>query len=216
MEGRQWRSVLIGRGPRSECFCRVVPRKGQRLKELVTFFLALMRYPSIQVRSALVSGCEQIHLEYSNTRLQTPASNSCGANSTRNMKDMIQCHKESDNSLGIKFFHHACSLCFALRHSEWLTKHLLRSEFRLETEELVVKTPLCKSPTGTPGPRATKLLNRILVGRRDADDTQPRVQQAWFLGVIGGLGEVIALHPDEALRHHEEWRETKREKERPG
>ena len=40
-------TVLTGRGPRCECFCRVVPRKGQRLNELDTF-LAVMRarYPS--------------------------------------------------------------------------------------------------------------------------------------------------------------------------
>ena len=41
-------TVLIGRGPRCECFCRVVPRKGQRLKDL-EHFLAVMRarYPSL-------------------------------------------------------------------------------------------------------------------------------------------------------------------------
>ena len=30
------------------------------------------------------------------------------------------------------------------------------------------------------------------------------LQQAWFLGVIGGSGEVIALHPDGVQRHHGE------------
>ena len=45
-------TVLTGRGPRSKCFCRVVPRKGQRLKDL-EHFLAVMRarYPCVQVRS---------------------------------------------------------------------------------------------------------------------------------------------------------------------
>ena len=39
-------TVLTGRGPRCECFCRVIPRKGQRLKDL-EHFLAVMRarYP---------------------------------------------------------------------------------------------------------------------------------------------------------------------------
>ena len=39
-------TVLTGRGPFCECFCRVVPRKGQRLKDL-EHFLAVMRerYP---------------------------------------------------------------------------------------------------------------------------------------------------------------------------
>ena len=31
-------------------------------------------------------------------------------------------------------------------------------------------------------------------------------QQAWFLGLIGGSDEVIALHPDGVQRHHGEWR----------
>ena len=47
-------TVLTRRGPRCECliFCRVVPRKGQRLKDL-EHFLAVIRakYPCLQVRS---------------------------------------------------------------------------------------------------------------------------------------------------------------------
>ena len=53
---------------------------------------------------------------------------------------------------------------------------------------------------------STSLLNRILVSRRDDDDKQPRFQQAWFLGLIAGSDEVIALHPDGVQRHHGEWR----------
>ena len=45
-------TVLTGRGPRCECFCPVVHRKGRRLKGL-EHFLAVMRsrYPCLQVRS---------------------------------------------------------------------------------------------------------------------------------------------------------------------
>ena len=50
------------------------------------------------------------------------------------------------------------------------------------------------------------LLNRILVGRRDDDDKQPRFQTAWFLGLISGSDEVITLNPDGVQRHHGEWR----------
>ena len=80
-------TVLTGRGPRCECFCRVVPRKGQRLKDL-EHFLAVMRakYPCLRVRSdnekalkhVLKEACEQVHLEYRNTRLEAPASNGRG------------------------------------------------------------------------------------------------------------------------------------------
>ena len=50
------------------------------------------------------------------------------------------------------------------------------------------------------------LLRDQLVGRRDDDDKQPRFQTAWFLGLISGSDEVIALHPDGVQRHHGEWR----------
>ena len=46
----------------------------------------------------------------------------------------------------------------------------------------------------------------FLVGRRDEDDKQPRFQPPWFLGLIAGSDEVIALHPDGVQRHHGEWR----------
>ena len=45
-EANEFIVVLTGRGPRGECFCRVVPRRGQRLKELETFLAVLRaRYP---------------------------------------------------------------------------------------------------------------------------------------------------------------------------
>ena len=78
--------------------------------------------------------------------------------------------------------------------------------FWLELDSGVIKTSPCESHTGNPAPRSTSLLNRILVGRRDGDDKQPRVQRAWFLCLIPGSGEVIALHPDGVQRHHGEWR----------
>ena len=78
--------------------------------------------------------------------------------------------------------------------------------FWFELDNRVTKTFPYESHTGNPAPRPTSLLNRILVGRRDDDDRQPRFQQAWFLALIGGSDEVIALHPDGVQRHHGEWR----------
>ena len=111
-------TVLIGRGPRCECFCRVVPRKGQRLKHL-EHFLAVMRarYSSLQVISdneeafkhVLKDACEQVHFEYSNTRLETPASSGRGQNSDRTMKEMVQRQKDAVFSLGIEIFHQTSS-----------------------------------------------------------------------------------------------------------
>ena len=76
----------------------------------------------------------------------------------------------------------------------------------VEIDNRVVKTSPYESHTGNPAPRTTSLLNRILVGRRDDDDKQQHFQQAWFLGLIGGSSEVIAVHPDGVQRHHGEWR----------
>ena len=105
-------TVLTGRGPHCECVCRVVPRKGQRLKDL-EHFLAVMRarYPCLQVRSGneealkhvLKDACEQVHLENSNTRLETPASSGRGENSVRTMREVVQRQKDAVFSLGFEF-----------------------------------------------------------------------------------------------------------------
>ena len=93
-----------------------------------------------------------------------------------------------------------------MRHSEWILNHLVRNEFVVELDNRVIRTSPYESHTGNPAPRSTSLLNRILVGRRVDDDEQPRFQTAWFLGLISGSDEVIALHPDGVQRHHGEWR----------
>ena len=126
-------TVLTGRGPRCDCFYRVVPRTGQRLKDL-EHFLAVMRarYPCLQVRSdneeALkhvpTDACEQVHLEYSNTRLETPASDGRGGNSVRAMKEMmIQRQQDAVFSLGIEFSIKHPLFALLVRHSEWILNH---------------------------------------------------------------------------------------------
>ena len=206
-------TVLTGRGPRCECFCRVVPGKGQRLKDL-EHFLAVMRarYPCLQVRSdneealkhVLRNACEQVHLEYSNTRLETPASNGRGENIVRTMKEMVQRQKDAVFSLGIEFSIKHLLFALLVRHSEWILNHLVRNDFLVELDNRVIKTSPYESHTGNPAPRSTSLLNRILVGRRDDDDKQPRFQKAWFLGLTARSDEVIASHPDGVQRHHGE------------
>ena len=61
------------------------------------------RYPCLQMRSdneeamrhVLKDACEHVHLECSNTRLGTPASNGRGENSVRTMKEMVQRQKDA-------------------------------------------------------------------------------------------------------------------------
>ena len=150
--------------------------------------------------------CEQVHLEYSNTRLETSASNGRGEKSFRTMKEMVQRQKDAVFSLDIEFSIQHPLFAFLVRHSEWILNHVVRNDFVVEVDNRVSKTSLYEGHTGYPAPRSTSLLNRILVGRRDDDDKQPRFQTAWFLGLIAGSDEVIALHPDGVQRHHGEWR----------
>ena len=106
---------------------RFVPRKGQRLKD-VEHFLAFMRsrYPSLQVRSdneealkhVLKEACEQVHLEHSNTRLETLASNGRGENNLRTMKEMLQRQKDAVFSLGIEFSIKHSLFALLVGHSE--------------------------------------------------------------------------------------------------
>ena len=75
------------------------------------------RYPSSQVRSdneealkhVLKDACEQVHLEYSNKRLETLASKGRGENSVRTMKEMVQRQKDAVFSMGIEILHQTSS-----------------------------------------------------------------------------------------------------------
>ena len=153
------------------------------------------RYPSLEVRSdneealrhALKDACEQVHLDYSNTRLETPASNGRGEKSVRTSKEMVQRQKDAVFSLGIEFSTKHTLFALLVRHSEWILNHLVRNDFVAEVDNRVIKTSPYESHTGNPAPRPTSHLNRILVGRCDDDDKQPRFQTAWFLGLIAGF-----------------------------
>ena len=105
-EANEFVAVLASRRPRGERFYRVVPRRGQRLKELETFLAVLRaKYPSLQVRSDneetlkyfLTAACEDVHLEYSNTRWETPAWNGRRENSVRTAKEIVQKQKKSQS-----------------------------------------------------------------------------------------------------------------------
>ena len=127
-------------------------------------------------------------------------------NSVRAMKEMIQRQKDAVCTMGTEFSIEHSLFALLVRHSEWILNHLVRNNFLGELDSRVIKTSPYESHTGNAAPRSTSLLNRILVGRRDDDDKQPRFQQVWFLGLIAGSEEVIALHPDGVQRHHGEWR----------
>ena len=160
----------------------------------------------VALKHVLKDACEQVHLECSNTRLETPASNGRSENNVKAMKEMIQRQKGAVCSLGIEFSIKHPLFALLVRHGEWILNHLVRNDFLVELDNHVIETSPYEGHTGNSAPRSTSLLNRILVGRRDDDDKQPRFQQAWFLGSIAGSDEVTALHPDGVQRHHGEWR----------
>ena len=118
------------------------------------------------------------------------------------MKEMIQRQKGAVFDLSIELSVKHPLFALLVRHSEWILNHLVRNDFLVELDNRDIKTSPYESHTGNPAPRST----RILVGRRDDDDKQPRSQQAWFLGLVAGSEEVIALHPDGVQRHHGDWR----------
>ena len=60
-----------------------------------------------------------MHLEYSNTRLETPASNGRGGNSVRTLKGVVQRQKDAVFSLGIEFSIKHPLFALFVRHSEW-------------------------------------------------------------------------------------------------
>ena len=109
------------------------------------------------------------------------------------MTEMVQRQKDAVFSLGIKFSIKHLLFALLVRHSESILNHLVRNDFVVELDNRVIKTSPYESHTGNPAPRSTSLLSRILIGRRDDDDKQPRFQTAWFLGFIAGSDEVIAF-----------------------
>ena len=115
---------------------------------------------------------------------------------------MVQRQKDAVFSLGIEFSNKHPLFALVVRHSGWILNHLVRNHLVVELDNRVIKTSPYESHTGNPAPRSTSLLNRILVGRRDDDDKQPRFPTAWFLVLVAGSDEVIALHPDGVQRHH--------------
>ena len=61
----------------------------------------------------LKDACEHVHLEYRNTRLETPASNGQGESSVRTMKEMVQRQKDAVVSLSIDIsIKHTLSRCW--------------------------------------------------------------------------------------------------------
>ena len=122
------------------------------------------------------------------------------------MEEVTQCQKESAYRLRIKFSIVSPFFLLLLRDSEWLLNRPVRSVFQVEAgaqcgQDIPMRRPHSAS-------RATDLLKRILVRRREDNDKQSRFKQERFLGVIAACGEVIALYPDGRQRHHGECRES--------
>ena len=102
----------------------------------------------------LQDACELVHLEYSNTRLETLASNGRGENSVRTIKETVQRQKDPVFTLSIEFSIKHTLFALLVRHSEWILNHLVRNYFLVELDNRVIKTSPYESHTGNPAPRS--------------------------------------------------------------
>ena len=101
-------------------------------ERLGTFSCSHARYLCLQVSSdneealkhAMKDACEQVHLEKSNARLETPASNGRGENSVRAMQEMIQRQRDVVCTLGIVFSVKHRLFALLVPYSEWILNHL--------------------------------------------------------------------------------------------
>ena len=109
-----------------------------------------MRYVNEEaLRHVLKDASEQVHLEYSNTRLETPASNGREENSVRTGKEMVQRQKDAVFSLGIEFSIKHPLFALLVRHCEWILNHLVRNDFVEKLDNRVTKTSPQSSRTLT-------------------------------------------------------------------
>ena len=92
------------------------------------------------LKHVLKDACEQVHLEYSNTRLEILASNGRGENSVRTMKEMVQRQNDAVFSVGIESSIKHPLFALLVRHSEWILNHLVRNDFLVELDTRVMKT----------------------------------------------------------------------------
>ena len=118
----------------------------------------------------------QVHLEYSNTRLETPPTDGRGENSVRAAKVMVQRQESQSMRWASRSFVKHPVFALIVRHSEWILNHLVRNDFVVEDDNPVIKTSPYENHTGNSGPRSTQLLTRILVGRREIHYKQPGFQ----------------------------------------
>ena len=72
------------------------------------------------LKHVLKNKCEQVHLECSNTRLESFAPNGRGENSVQTMKETVQRLKDAVFSLGIELSIKHPLFALIVRHSEWI------------------------------------------------------------------------------------------------
>ena len=87
------------------------------------------------LKHVLKDACEKVHLEYSNTRLETPAPKG----RSEPMKEMVQRQKHADFSLGIEFSIKHPLFALLVRHGEWILNHSVRTDFLVESDNRVIK-----------------------------------------------------------------------------
>ena len=118
----------------------------------------------------------QVHLEYINTRVETPTTDGRGENSVRAAQVMVQRQESQSMRWALCSFVRHPVFALIARHSGWNLNHLVRNDFMVEDDNRVIKTSPYENHAGNSAPRSTQLLTRILAGRREIDYKQPGYQ----------------------------------------
>eukprot|EP00974_Lingulodinium_polyedra_P103736 10040893-Lingulodinium_polyedra.AAC.1 len=146
-EGQEM-SLLVGRGPRGEVFCRKAPRKGLRMLDLDDF-LAVMkaRYPSIQIRCdqeealthVVFHAADKQGLPRDAARLEVPQANGRAEQGVRTVRELLQVLREDLRRRGRLTQLNHPAMKWLVRHAEWLANHVVKSDVMADPDGVALQ-----------------------------------------------------------------------------
>ena len=145
-------------------------------------------------------------LPVTTTALEQPQSNGRAENRVRAVKERLQITVMEARNRGVEILKSGTLTSWAVRHAEWVTNYLVKSDVEL-VDGSVIKVSPYEAHTGMNPPRQlAPFMERILVKRRERDEPQPRWKVAWLLGFVEA--DVQVLHEDGNIQRHGDWRHS--------